>query len=49
LCSIPLLENTLLVKRKRRITALAWSAAVVIGILAVCGALFYYYSVIYIT
>lgn len=46
LCSIPLLENTLLVKRKRRITYLAWSAAVIIGILAVCGALFYYVSVI---
>jgi succinoglycan biosynthesis transport protein ExoP len=49
LCSIPLLENTLLVKRKRRITALAWSAAVIVGILAVCGSLFYYYSVIAIT
>jgi uncharacterized protein involved in exopolysaccharide biosynthesis len=49
LCSIPLLENTLLVKRKRRITALAWSAAVIIGLLAVCGALFYYSSVIAIT
>jgi uncharacterized protein involved in exopolysaccharide biosynthesis len=49
LCSIPLLENTLLVKRKRRITALAWSLALVVGILAVCGSLFYYYSVIYIT
>jgi len=46
LASIPLLENTLLVKRKRRITALAWSAAVIIGILAVCGAVFYYSSVI---
>jgi polysaccharide chain length determinant protein (PEP-CTERM system associated) len=46
LCSIPLLENTLLVKRKRRITALAWSAAVIVGILAVCGALVYYSSVI---
>ena len=49
LCSIPLLENTLLVKRKRRITALAWSVAVVVGILAVCGSLFYYFSVIAIT
>jgi uncharacterized protein involved in exopolysaccharide biosynthesis len=46
LCSIPLLENTLLVKRKRRITYLAWSAAVIVGILAVCGASFYYLSVI---
>jgi hypothetical protein len=45
LCSIPLLENTLLVKRKKRITYLAWSAAVIVGIIAVCSALFYYYSV----
>jgi uncharacterized protein involved in exopolysaccharide biosynthesis len=46
LCSIPLLENTLLVKRKRRITALAWSAAVIVGLMAVGGAFFYYSSVI---
>jgi succinoglycan biosynthesis transport protein ExoP len=46
LCSIPLLENTLLVKRKRRVTYLAWSAAVIVGILAVCGASFYYFSAI---
>jgi uncharacterized protein involved in exopolysaccharide biosynthesis len=45
LCSIPLLENTLLVKRKKRVTYLAWSAAVIAGIVAVCVALFYYYSV----
>jgi polysaccharide biosynthesis transport protein len=45
LCSIPLLENTLLVKRKRRIMYLLWSAAVLIGIIAVCAALFYYYTV----
>jgi uncharacterized protein involved in exopolysaccharide biosynthesis len=49
LCSIPLLENTLLVKRKRRIMYLAWSAAVILGILAICGSLFYYSSVIAIT
>lgn len=44
LCSIPLLENTLLVKRKKRITYLAWSAAVIVGVIAICAALFYYYS-----
>jgi succinoglycan biosynthesis transport protein ExoP len=44
LCSIPLLENTLLVKRKKRITYLAWSASVIVGIIAVCAAIFYYYS-----
>jgi uncharacterized protein involved in exopolysaccharide biosynthesis len=42
LCSIPLLENTLLVKRKRRITYLAWSAAVIVGILAIGASLVYY-------
>jgi len=42
LCSIPLLENTLLVKRKKRVTYLAWSAAVILGIVAICSALFYY-------
>ncbi len=31
LCSVPLLENTMLVKRKRRLTYLAWSAAVLVG------------------
>ena len=46
LCSIPLLENTMLVKRKRRITYLAWSAAIIVGILAVGASLFYYFSVI---
>ncbi|MGD1072582.1 MAG: hypothetical protein ABSB15_20855 [Bryobacteraceae bacterium] len=45
LSSIPLLENTLLVKRKRRITYMLWSAAVLVGIIAVSAALFYYYTV----
>ncbi len=44
LSSIPLLENTIMVKRKKRIAYLAWSAAVIVGIIAVCAALFYYYS-----
>jgi uncharacterized protein involved in exopolysaccharide biosynthesis len=44
LCSIPLLENTLLVKRKKRITYLAWSAALVTGLVAICIALAYYYT-----
>ncbi len=42
LCSIPLLENTMLVKRKRRLTYLAWSAAVLVGAAAVSGAVVYY-------
>ncbi|HTA46831.1 MAG TPA: hypothetical protein VK789_30515 [Bryobacteraceae bacterium] len=44
LSSIPLLENTMLVRRKRRLAYLAWSAAVIVGILAVCASLYYYYS-----
>ena len=42
LCSIPLLENTMLVKRKRRLTYLAWAAAVILGAAAVAGSLIYY-------
>jgi uncharacterized protein involved in exopolysaccharide biosynthesis len=44
LSSIPLLENTMLVRRKRRIAYLAWSAAVIIGILAVSASLYYHYT-----
>jgi uncharacterized protein involved in exopolysaccharide biosynthesis len=42
LSSIPLLENTLLVRRKRRIAYLGWSAAVIVGMLAICVSLYYY-------
>ena len=34
LSSIPLLENALLVRRKRRLVWLAWSSAVIIGCIA---------------
>jgi succinoglycan biosynthesis transport protein ExoP len=44
LCSIPLLENTLLVKRKKRVTYLAWSASIIVGIIAICASIFYYSS-----
>ncbi|HVW09823.1 MAG TPA: hypothetical protein VHC90_14640 [Bryobacteraceae bacterium] len=46
LCSIPLLENTMLVRRKRRLTYLAWASAVVIGAAMISGAVVYYYNVI---
>ena len=46
LCSIPLMENTLVVKRKRRLTYLVWSAAVILGIIAITAALFYYNYVV---
>jgi uncharacterized protein involved in exopolysaccharide biosynthesis len=44
LSSIPLLENTLLVRRKRRIAYLAWSAAVIVGMLAVSASIYYHYT-----
>jgi uncharacterized protein involved in exopolysaccharide biosynthesis len=44
LSSIPLLENTMLVRRKRSIAYLAWSAAVIVGILAVSASLYYHYT-----
>ncbi len=45
LSSIPLLENTMLVRRKRRLAYLAWSAAVIVGLLAI-GAAFYYHATV---
>jgi hypothetical protein len=44
LSSIPLLENTMLVRRKKRLAYLAWAAAVIVGVIAVSGALFYHYQ-----
>jgi polysaccharide biosynthesis transport protein len=44
LSSIPLLENTMLVRRKRRLAYLGWSAAVIMGMLAVSASLYYHYT-----
>ena len=44
LSSIPLLENALLVRRKRRLLWLAWSSAIVFGSIAMCAAAYYYFS-----
>lgn len=44
LSSIPLLENTLLVRRKRRIAYLGWSAAIIVGMLAISASLYYHYT-----
>lgn len=44
LSSIPLLENALLIRRKRRLLWLAWSSAIVIGAIAMGGSAYYYYS-----
>jgi uncharacterized protein involved in exopolysaccharide biosynthesis len=43
LSSIPLLENALLVRRKRRLFWLAWTSAVIIGTIAMSGSMYYYY------
>ncbi len=43
LSSIPLLENDLLVQRKRRIVYLGWSAAVILGVLAMSGSIYYHF------
>jgi len=43
LSSIPLLENALLVRRKRRLFWLAWSSAVIMGCIAMSGSMYYYY------
>jgi uncharacterized protein involved in exopolysaccharide biosynthesis len=45
LSSIPLLENALLVRRKRRVFWLAWSTAVIVGTLAMSGSMYYYFNV----
>jgi polysaccharide chain length determinant protein (PEP-CTERM system associated) len=44
LSSIPLLENGLLVRRKRRLFWLAWSSAVMVGVAAMAAAMYYYYT-----
>jgi polysaccharide biosynthesis transport protein len=40
--SVPLLENDLVVRRRKRLTWLAWSTACLVGILIMTGAVFYY-------
>jgi len=42
--SIPLLENDLVVRRKRRLTWLAWSTATIFGVLTMVGTVYYYYT-----
>ena len=43
LSSIPLLENALLVRRKRRLFWVGWSTAVIIGTIAMSSSMYYYY------
>ena len=42
--TVPLLENDLVVRRKRRLVWLAWSAACMLGILAMTSSIYYYYA-----
>jgi len=42
--SVPLLENDLVVKRKRRLVWLAWSSATIVGFLVMIGSVYYYYT-----
>lgn len=43
---IPLLENDLVVRRRRRLAWLAWSTAFIIGLLVISGSMYYYYLVV---
>jgi uncharacterized protein involved in exopolysaccharide biosynthesis len=42
--SIPLLENDLVVRRRRRIAWLAWSTACLVGVAIMCSSVVYYYA-----
>ena len=42
--SIPLLENDLVVRRRRRLAWLGWSTAVLIGVAIICSSVVYYYA-----
>jgi polysaccharide chain length determinant protein (PEP-CTERM system associated) len=44
--SIPLLENDLVVRRRRRLGWLAWSTATIFGILIMSGSMYYYYYIL---
>jgi succinoglycan biosynthesis transport protein ExoP len=40
--SIPLLEDDIVVKRRKRLTLLAWSTAILIGVVVMAGSYYYY-------
>ncbi len=42
--TVPLLESDLVVRRQRRLVWLAWSAACLVGVLAMSGTIYYYYA-----
>ncbi|MDQ2899745.1 MAG: hypothetical protein M3Y07_08090, partial [Acidobacteriota bacterium] len=43
LSSIPLLENALLVRRKRRLAFMGWSMAVIVGVIAISASMYYHF------
>ncbi|MBI3684749.1 MAG: hypothetical protein HY235_30635 [Acidobacteria bacterium] len=43
--SIPLLENDLVVRRRRRLAWLAWTTACIVGVIIMSGSMYYYYFV----
>lgn len=43
LSSIPLLENDLLVRRKRRLAYVGWSASIILGVVAMSGSMYYHF------
>ncbi len=43
--TVPLLENDLVVRRKRRLVWAAWLATVILGLLMMAGSMYYYYTV----
>jgi polysaccharide chain length determinant protein (PEP-CTERM system associated) len=43
LTSVPLLENALVVRRKRRLVWLAWTTAFMVGVMAMALAIYFYY------
>ncbi len=44
--SIPLLENDLVVRRRRRLSMVAWCTAVFLGCIIMGGSVFYYYQIL---
>jgi capsular polysaccharide biosynthesis protein len=44
--SVPLLENDLVIRRRRRLTWLAWSMASIVAIVVMAGSAYYYHFVV---
>ena len=42
--SVPLLENDLVVRRRKRVSWMAWSTACLVGVLIMSGSVVYYYA-----